>query len=343
MQQRSHSTESPQPEIQKGEADGSHIPSEKRFKFYLIMSLWRIFAIVLFALGTLIGAVGFQMGMPGFAVGGILIWLLMRAGIWSWVRAKKVSAAIQSLTPVADSRRPVVYLRPFEDDFVTAMTFRTSDSYSLKTEEECLAEVMNEIGPFVAIGRPGEHLPEAGAYRKYAEDETWRQEVINLLSVAQLVILRLGTTAGIEWELGTTLRLVEPLRLLLLVPAKLDYKVFCGQYASLFPAGLPQTISSKWSRSSMPGFSVCDVIYFGSNWVPSWAPLRSSFLYRGMNPLKGALKATLTPVVRRVGLDFEPFRLTFGSIIYFAILAFVIFLFLFFLYLLLTSQLHWSR
>jgi len=340
VKQSSRSTESPQPEIQKGEADGSHAPSEKRFKFYLSMSLWRILAIGVFALATLIGLAGFQMGMPGFAVGGILIWLLTRAGIWSWVRAKKVSAAIQSFTPVADSRRPVVYLRPFEDDFVTAQTFGTSDSYSLKTEEECLAEVMNEIGPFVAIGRPGEQLPEVGAYRKYAQDETWRQEVTNLLSVAQLVILRLGTTAGIEWELGTTLRLVEPLRLLLLVPGELDYKVFCGQYASLFPAGLPQSISSKWSRWSRPGFSVFDVIYFASNWTPSWAPLESSLLYIGMNPFKAALKSTLAPVVRRAGLDFEPLRMTFTAVIYFSMLAIFAFVFLLALYVMLTE---WSR
>lgn len=55
---------------------------------------------------------------------------------------------------------------------------------SFVTEEEELAAVMNEIGPFVAIGCPGEELPELGAYRIYVQREDWREEVSKPISAA---------------------------------------------------------------------------------------------------------------------------------------------------------------
>jgi hypothetical protein len=49
------------------------------------------------------------------------------------------------------------------------------------TEEEQLAMVMNEIGPFIAIGRPGEQWPELGAARMYVGDDEWQATINNLI------------------------------------------------------------------------------------------------------------------------------------------------------------------
>ena len=57
------------------------------------------------------------------------------------------------------------------------------------TEEEQLAEAMKDVGPFVAIGRPGEALPELGAGRPYASHAEWQDQVGQLISKAQLVVL----------------------------------------------------------------------------------------------------------------------------------------------------------
>ena len=90
------------------------------------------------------------------------------------------------------TRPPVLYLRSFQDDTTAAAYTKGSGMLSLLlpfasrmttlTEEEQLAMVMNEIGPFIAIGRPGEQWPELGAARMYVGDDEW-QATINNLSV----------------------------------------------------------------------------------------------------------------------------------------------------------------
>jgi transposase len=74
--------------------------------------------------------------------------------------------------------------------------------------------LMNGSGPFVAIGRPGEELPALGAYRTYVQHEAWQEEGRDLLSAAQLVLIRLGMTEGVLWELSTAITQVKAKRLL---------------------------------------------------------------------------------------------------------------------------------
>jgi hypothetical protein len=55
---------------------------------------------------------------------------------------------------------------------------------------------MSKIGPFVAIGRPGERLPQLGAIRLYVADPEWQEMVTRLMSEAALVVLRAGFPAA---------------------------------------------------------------------------------------------------------------------------------------------------
>ena len=60
-----------------------------------------------------------------------------------------------------DARPLVLYLRSFRDDAIAARVTRI-ELGEFVTEEERLVEVMQPIGPVIAIGRPGE-LPDLGA------------------------------------------------------------------------------------------------------------------------------------------------------------------------------------
>lgn len=73
----------------------------------------------------------------------------------------------------------------------------------MQTEEEQLAEVMDQVGPFLAVGKPGESLPEVGAARIYVGDDEWQHRVSELMSQARLVVLRAGETANLWWEVKT--------------------------------------------------------------------------------------------------------------------------------------------
>jgi hypothetical protein len=120
--------------------------------------------------------------------------------------------SLPAAAPATPSQSPpVLYLRSFDDDRHGAQ---------LKgglTEEEHLGDVLGQLGPFVAVGRPGETLPEAGAARFYLADADWQTEVATLLGTARLVVIRTGRSAGLGWEVQQAVRLLTPERLVLVV------------------------------------------------------------------------------------------------------------------------------
>ena len=79
-----------------------------------------------------------------------------------------------------DKRPPVLYLRNFRSDRSAAKgkmnwAFRISmfgGNINLNTEEEQIAEVMQNYGPFIGIGKPGELLPRLGAGRIYVDNNS---------------------------------------------------------------------------------------------------------------------------------------------------------------------------
>src|SRR5205085_4609358 len=77
-----------------------------------------------------------------------------------------------------DSRPPILYLRSFGDD-------------KDPTCEDDLKSIVKAVGPFIAIGRPGERLQTPGADRMYVGDE-WQEVVTGLMREARLIIVRIG-------------------------------------------------------------------------------------------------------------------------------------------------------
>jgi hypothetical protein len=103
-----------------------------------------------------------------------------------------------------DCRPPVVFLRPFAADHRWIPLWKTT------TPEEDIGLVVDNLGPFIAIGRPGERLPELGAHRLYVRDNEWQRVVALVIQESTLVILQGGNTRGVHWELETLLALHDP-------------------------------------------------------------------------------------------------------------------------------------
>jgi hypothetical protein len=110
-----------------------------------------------------------------------------------------------------DVRTSVLYLRSFTEGDIAAETRGIGTFLShLSTEEEQLAAAVEVVGPLVAIGRPGDKLPQLGALRLYVPDEEWQATVTTLLTRARLVILRVARdTPRLRWELEQAARLVS--------------------------------------------------------------------------------------------------------------------------------------
>jgi hypothetical protein len=107
-----------------------------------------------------------------------------------------------------DERRPVLFLRSFNDDHLQLRARRKPMLWPLVRRrlgaegsfEEALTIALANFGPVVAIGRPGEaHLP-VGAAREYVSDETWKERVDELIGQAQLIVILIGDTPGLAWE-----------------------------------------------------------------------------------------------------------------------------------------------
>jgi hypothetical protein len=138
-----------------------------------------------------------------------------------------------------DPREPVLFLRQFGDDGV-----RHQDS--MRTLEERIVRALGAIGPVVAIGRPGDHLPPPGAARIYLPNEAWQAEVSAFIDRSAFIALQTGDTPGIRWEVGQVVSRVRPSRLILVLPMdrghQLDadrYRRFVANDGDLFPRSLP--------------------------------------------------------------------------------------------------------
>lgn len=91
-----------------------------------------------------------------------------------------------------DTRRPVLYLRAFRnagaDTSPTPLNFTKSSS---TTDEQRLAVVMNQVGPFVAISETSSGKTDFGAARLTVSHDEWRAKVLRLMHRAQVLLIRI--------------------------------------------------------------------------------------------------------------------------------------------------------
>jgi hypothetical protein len=146
-----------------------------------------------------------------------------------------------------DYQKFVLYLRSFEFDGKISST-KTLDA---KSEEEQLVKVLSKIGPVVAIGKPGDNLPELGAKRYYMEDSNWKQKIGEYIKDAKLVIISVAFSEGLWWELLFALSKLSPEKVILLMPlSEYSYKQFGIRLYKETGIKLPKIIQSipKWEK-----------------------------------------------------------------------------------------------
>ena len=114
----------------------------------------------------------------------------------------------------------ILYLRPFSKDegIFSSLYFLVSNFGVYETKEESLSRLLEQVYPFVAIGRPGERLPTLGARRVYYENDEWRDNVVRHMIAAKLVILRMGDSDGFWWEVERLVENVDPLKIVFYYP-----------------------------------------------------------------------------------------------------------------------------
>jgi hypothetical protein len=200
-----------------------------------VWALWSTFGLLL----TFTALWGQFMEHPAY----LLTWPLLTGGYWMLFGFARAAALRRLSTPTyrvlqRDERAPVLLLRSFGDDVIRMpkpwWMLRLGRA---RTFEEVLATELWRVGPVTAIGKPGERLPRVGAAREYVTNELWKQRVAERVEEAQLVVMVIGTTEGLAWEVQHMLERGVAPKLLLAIPpraAAARWEVF-RQHLGNFP------------------------------------------------------------------------------------------------------------
>ncbi|RPI47873.1 MAG: hypothetical protein EHM59_02715 [Betaproteobacteria bacterium] len=210
---------------------------------------------------------------------GALALLTMLAGLggaaFFFTRAKRLAALSAAQVTARDTRPPVLLLRSFRDDLTTLKRAALASSRGLRlsdlharmwTLEETLETALSERGPVVAVGRPGEPVPPAGAARLYVPNDRWLERVEAHIRDSQLVVVVLGTTEGLRREYAALAALGALGKLIVVLPPR-DTRELESRWSAFLRAtnvaagpgpGCPPTARvATFSREGMPRFVTC--------------------------------------------------------------------------------------
>lgn len=234
--------------------------------------------IVLLAFAFLAGMAARQAGHVFEGDDQIFLWVVAGvaaiAGVWLWKKGKQLRAVPAEALLAADPRPPVLYLRSFNSDAgadigaqerMPTLMRPMVLAAGLETEEEQIAAAFSEVGPMVAIGRPGERLPQLGAARMYATEDTWQATVADLLSRSRLVVMRVGDTEGFWWEVANAATLPDATRVIFLLPETPEEY---ARFRLKANAHLPKPLPEEYAPRTMTDRTFGGMLWFDPDWTP---------------------------------------------------------------------------
>ncbi|MET0650189.1 MAG: hypothetical protein ABW208_26575 [Pyrinomonadaceae bacterium] len=198
-----------------------------------------------------------------------------------------------------DGRAPILYLRSFADDELSGQSsYRSSYYFRLNTEEEELISILEEQGPTDKLAGPGDARPKWGATPLRASESDWQSTVTELMTRAQLVVLRAGMSGGLLWELQQAAHLVSPERLLILIPYdEQEYELFRRQAEEYLPGPLPDYLYGDVTFGSLQG-----AVYFTPDWAGHFLTFESLIGDKSEpNKISTVMRLTLRPVYEQLG------------------------------------------
>jgi hypothetical protein len=123
-----------------------------------------------------------------------------------WLAKRLAARRIWAMQPSA-SRKPVLFLRSFEDDqFAFARPWYDLVGHWLglwsfrRNADEVLIDEFAREGPILALGQPGETRTPFGAWRRYVDHDDWKAVVRDAAGDAEAIVVAAGETPGLKWE-----------------------------------------------------------------------------------------------------------------------------------------------
>jgi hypothetical protein len=135
---------------------------------------------------------------------------LVLAAVALYRRARLAAQLPAERVEAADRRPHILLLRNFADDTLLVDSSRTSrhawleglDRRRRQRFEEVIAGHLWRYGPVLTVARPGETKVLLGAARSRVPDDEWRPHVRHRIEVAGRIVIILGRSEGLAWEIG---------------------------------------------------------------------------------------------------------------------------------------------
>jgi hypothetical protein len=154
--------------------------------------------------------------------------LAIAAGFMFLIRARHNLQPDFQTVVSDDPRPPILFLRSFADDknvtegshaenIFNNLGFIGYGFFDFSLESR-LAAHFSEFGPFIAVGQPKDKSPHLGAIRAHLSEDEWRASVLRWFAASRLVLMLLGTTKWVSWELQTLIDLGHARKTLLIFP-----------------------------------------------------------------------------------------------------------------------------
>ncbi|HEX2081259.1 MAG TPA: hypothetical protein VHG08_26385 [Longimicrobium sp.] len=180
----------------------------------------------------------------------------------------------------------------------------TFSRFVRRTFPDRLAHALRRAGSIELVGTRSLDRMEPGPARVPAEGADWKEDVHRRLQRAEVVILHIGTSGGVRWELKDAVDTVRPTAFLLHVPigytatgraaARAQYQEFKAATIGLFPKPLPDYVDGA------------QFVYFELDWTPRLlVPVWPGF--RRINQI-GA-NGEQARILRLLSSEFAPSRL----------------------------------
>ncbi|HYK13092.1 MAG TPA: TM2 domain-containing protein, partial [Burkholderiales bacterium] len=215
-----------------------------------------------------------------------------------------------------DPRPPVVYLRSFEADseivvrppgFWNRAVTVIFDYMMMFSPEQELEEVLNRVGPVIAIGKPGEPLPELGAARLYVSDADWKAKVTDMIARSRLVVIRTGSTPNLQWEIEQTMAQVPRRQILFVSLGDANRTAFFDQYFTerygpVMPSSMAVAEAGVITKLMSVGkYAAGRIIFFDEMQQPREEPIRLTVTGKGlalglMRPYRDSIQAAMRSV-----------------------------------------------
>ena len=84
--------------------------------------------------------------------------------------------------------------------------------------EEVAGRQLHFFGALIAVGKPAEKLPPLGAFRVYLQEDEWQETVVKWLGQARSIVMVVGLTPWVSWELASIRELGVVSKLFALMP-----------------------------------------------------------------------------------------------------------------------------